>query len=83
MIHPKVAAASTGGALTTVILAILKGRHVHVDEITAAAIATLVMTGLGYLAPKLGVELDTSALVEPADPPDPVVAPVAPLPPVA
>lgn len=47
----KVAAAGVGGAITTIVVAIIEAAGGHVDPSTAAAIATVVSFGAGYVTP--------------------------------
>ena len=48
-IHPKVAAATGGGAIVTIIIAIAQSQGYDLDPAIAALIATVVAAALGWL----------------------------------
>jgi len=52
--HVKVAAAGIGGAVSTVVIAIIEAAGGNVSPDLAAAIATIVAFGAGYLTPPRG-----------------------------
>ena len=52
--HIKVAAAGVGGAVTTIVVSIIEAAGGDVSPDLAAAIATIVAFGAGYLTPPRG-----------------------------